>query len=99
MDGQLSFSRSARTDEDSVRSGGIEARGALQRGGTIVDATLIAASRGGRGRALGGEGEGQTRRQADGPPACPHHRFGKVRAKVEHVFRVVDGMDRPRSRP
>ena len=29
------------------------------------------ARRGGGGRALGGEGEGQTRRQADGPPACP----------------------------
>src|SRR4029077_18726561 len=29
------------------------------------------ARRGGDGRALGGEGEGQTRRQADGPPACP----------------------------
>src|ERR1700716_3655900 len=28
-----------------------------------------------------------------------NHRFGKVRAKVEHVFRVVNGMDRPRSRP
>src|SRR5215213_4959447 len=120
----------------------LEARGALQRGGTIVDATLIAASpstkneagkrdpqtlrhegarwrrcqqrarahrggderqrsrcegdgpfgprrrhsslwrqglrqryeearRGGSGGALGGEGESQTRRQADGSPACP----------------------------
>src|SRR4051795_4303604 len=29
------------------------------------------ARRGGGGRALGGEGESQTRRQADGPPACP----------------------------
>jgi len=29
------------------------------------------ARRGGGGRALGGEGEGQIRRQADGPPACP----------------------------
>src|SRR3979490_2728217 len=28
-----------------------------------------------------------------------NHRFGKVRAKVEHVFRVVNGMDRPRSPP
>jgi acetyl-CoA acetyltransferase len=28
-----------------------------------------------------------------------NHRFGKVRAKVEHVFRVVNGMDRPRFRP
>jgi transposase, IS5 family len=36
-----------------------------------------------------GEGEGQTRTQADGPPACPQSRFGKLRAKVEHVFRVV----------
>ncbi len=38
---------------------------------------------------MGGEGEGQTRRQADGPQRARNHRFGKVRAKVEHVFRVV----------
>ena len=57
------------------------------------------ARRGGGGRALGGEGEGQTRRQADGRQRARNHRFGKVRAKVEHVFRVVNGMDRPRSRP
>lgn len=28
-----------------------------------------------------------------------NRRFGGARAKVEHVFRVMNGMDRPRSRP
>jgi len=29
------------------------------------------------------------RAQIDGPPACPQLQIRQVRAKVEHVFRVV----------
>ena len=42
-----------------------------------------------RWRAVGGEGEGEAGPQADRRQRARNRRFGKVRAKVEHVFRVM----------
>src|SRR3954468_2901918 len=73
----------------------LEARGTLLREGTIVDATLIAASPSTKNAAgrrdpemrsskKGNQWHGLTVRQR-----ARNRRFGSARAKVEHVFRVI----------
>ena len=85
----------------------LEARGALLRGGKIVDATLIAASpstknavgqRDPQMRSSKNEGAGvlwavkekaKPGHRLTGRQRARNRRFGKVRAKVEHVFCVM----------
>lgn len=81
-------------------AGHLETRGALLRGGTIVDATLIAASpstknhAGKRDTEMAGvywavKDQRKPGRQLSASQKKRNLKHGAVRAKVEHVFRVL----------